>query len=64
MKWKKFLYNCKTELAKNAEYDSGWRAECEKLYFRPTNNQFFRSKFFCQKLRWKKISVKLRDRIG
>ena len=52
---KKFLWNWKIELAKNAEYDSAWCAIHEKLYLSPSKNQILRSKFFGQKLRWKKF---------
>ena len=55
MRWKKFLWNWKIELAKNAEYDSGWCANHEKLYLGPSKNQILRSKFFGQKLRLKKF---------
>ena len=48
---KKFPWNWKIELATNAEYDSAWCANHEKLYLRKSKNQFLRSKFFCQKLR-------------
>ena len=55
MRWKKFLWNWEIELAKNAEYDSAWCANHEKLYLSPSKNQFLRTKFFGQKLRWKKF---------
>ena len=42
------------ELAKNAEYDSAWCADPEKVYFSPLENQFLTLKFFRHKLRWKK----------
>ena len=51
----KFLWNWKIELVKNAEYDSAWSADHEKLYLSPSKNQFLRSKFFGQKLRLKKL---------
>ena len=41
-------------MAKNAEYDFAWCANDEKLYLSPFKNQILRSKFFGQKLRWKK----------
>ena len=47
--------NWKIELATNAEYDSAWSADHEKLYFSQSKNQFLRSKFFGQKLRLKKF---------
>ena len=52
---KKFLWNWKIELAKNAGYDLAWSANHEKLYLSPSKNQFLRSKFFGQKLKWKKF---------
>ena len=42
-------------MAKNAEYDSAWCLDHEKLYLSKSKNQFLRSKFFGQKLRWKKF---------
>ena len=42
-------------MAKNAEYDSAWSAKHEKLYLSTSKNQILRSKFFGQKLRWKKF---------
>ena len=42
-------------MAKNAEYDSAWCANHEKLYLSPSKNQFIRAKFFVQKLRKKKF---------
>ena len=51
---KKFLWNWKIEMAKNAEYDSAWCANHEKLYLSPSKNQILRWKFFGRKLRWKK----------
>ena len=51
LKWKKCPSNWKIELAKNAEYDSAWCANHEKLYLSPSKNQFLRTKFFGQKLR-------------
>ena len=38
-------------MAKNAEYDSAWCANHEKLYLWKSKNQFLRSKFFCRKLK-------------
>ena len=52
---KKFLWNWKIELTKNAEYDLAWCANHEKLYLSSWKNQILRSKFFGQKLRWKKF---------
>ena len=57
MGWKKFLWNWKIELAKNAEYDSAWPPDHEKLYLSPSKNQFLRTKLFGHKLRWKKFPV-------
>ena len=37
---KKFPLNWKIELATNAEYDSAWSADHEKLYLSPSKNQF------------------------
>ena len=48
---KKFLLNSKIEFASNAEYDSAWSADHEKLYLSKSKNQFLRSKFFRQKFR-------------
>ena len=42
-------------MAKNAEYDSAWCSNHEKLYLSKSKNQFLRSKFFGQKLRLKKL---------
>ena len=50
-------------MAKNAEYDSAWCANHEKLYLSPLKNQILRSKFFGQKSRLKN-SLKLVNRIG
>ena len=55
LRLKKFLWNWKIELAKDAGYDSAWSADHEKVYFSPSKNQFLRSKFFRQKLRLKKF---------
>ena len=52
---KKFLWNSKIEFATNAEYDSAWSANHEKLYLSPSKNQFLSTKFFGHKLRWKKF---------
>ena len=41
-------------MAKNAGYDSAWSADHEKLYLSHSKHQFLRSKFFGQKLRFKK----------
>ena len=43
------------EFAKNAEYDSAWSADHEKLYSKPSKDQLLRSKFFGQKLGLKKF---------
>ena len=42
-------------MAKNAEYDSAWCGNHEKLYLSTSKNQFLRSKFFGHKLRLKKL---------
>ena len=42
-------------MAKNAEYDSAWCADHEKVYINPFENQVLRSKFFRHKFRWKKF---------
>ena len=42
-------------MATNAEYDSAWSADHEKLYLSPSKNQILRSKFFGQILRRKKF---------
>ena len=55
LRWKKFLWNWKIELATNAEYDSAWSADHKKQYLRPSKNQFLRWKFFGRKLKWKKF---------
>ena len=55
LRWKKFLWYWKIELAKNAGYDQAWSAHHEKLYLSLSKNQFWRSKFVCQKLRLKKF---------
>ena len=52
---KKFLWNWKIEFATNAEYDSAWPPDHEKLYLSPSKNQFLRTKLFGHKLRWKKL---------
>ena len=60
LKWKKCPLNWKIELTRNAEYDSAWCANHEKLYLSPLKNQILRSKFFGQKLRWKKFPGNLK----
>ena len=42
-------------MAKNADYDSAWCAECEKWYLSTSKNKFLRWKIFRQKLNWKKF---------
>ena len=42
-------------MAKNAEYDTAWSADHEKLYLSSSKNQFLRSKFLGRKLRLKKF---------
>ena len=64
MRWKNFLWNWKIELAKNAEYDSAWCADHEKVFFSASKNQFLRSKFLPLKIEVKKLSLKLENRIG
>ena len=48
---KHFLQNWKIELAKNAQYDPARCADHEKVYFRPSKDQFLISKFLPLKLR-------------
>ena len=55
LRWKKFHWNRKIDLATNAEYYSTKCANHEKLYFTPTKNQFLRLKLHDQKLRLKKL---------
>ena len=55
LRWKKFPWNRKIQLATNAEYDRAWSADHEKLYLSTSKNQFLRWKYFGQKLRSKKF---------
>ena len=43
------------EFPETAECDSACCASHEKVYFKPSKNQFLRSKFFLQKFRGKKF---------
>ena len=42
---KKFLWNWKIEFATNAEYDTAWSADHEKLYLSPSKNHFLDRNF-------------------
>ena len=60
---KKNSLKCKIELAKNAQYDSAWCADYEKLYLSQLKNQFLTYKFFVRNLGEKNF-FKLENRIG
>ena len=49
---------------KNAEYDSAWCANHEKLYLGKTKNWFLRSKFCGRKLRWEKYPSNWKIELG
>ena len=51
-------------MAKNAEYDSAWCANHEKLYLSKSKNQLLGAKFFGQKLRWKKFPWNWKIELG
>ena len=51
-------------MAKNAEYETALSTNHEKLYLSPSKNQFFRSKFFGQKLRLKKFPGKWKKELA
>ena len=42
-------------MANNAQYDPAWCADHQKVYFKPSKDQCFGSKFSPEKLLWKKF---------
>ena len=52
------------QVAKNAEYESAWYADHEKVFISLMKKSMFKIEIFSSEIEVKKLSLKLENRIG